>query len=117
MKIARVTGSLTATVKDSQLTGTVMLVVDIEDADGNVLEKSVVAADSCSAGPGDLVLLSTGSAARLPAAMAGKPVDLTIVAIIENLTIPTNRSSARRVAKPVAKKTVSKKKTSARRIK
>ncbi|OED35724.1 hypothetical protein AB833_29385 [Chromatiales bacterium (ex Bugula neritina AB1)] len=117
MKIARITGTVTATIKDSQLAGVVLLVADIEDADGTIVEKSVVAADSCSAGPGDLVLLASGSAARLPVTLAGRPVDLAVVAVLETLTIPTNRSSARRVAKPVAEKKVSKKKTSTRRIK
>lgn len=116
MKIARVTGTVTATVKESQLTGVVLVIVDIEDGHGNVLQKSVVAADDCSAGRGDLVLLTAGSAARLPATLAGKPVDLSVVAVIEDINIPTNKSAAKRMAKPVAKKKASKKKTSTRRI-
>lgn len=116
MKIARVTGNITATVKDSQLTSVVLVIADIEDGQGNLLEKSVVAADDCSAGPGDMVLLTSGSAARLPAALAGKPVDLSVVAVIENINIPTNNSAAKRMAKPVAKKQVSKKKAPTKRI-
>lgn len=89
MKIARVTGNLTATVKDSQLTGHRLLVVDVEDGHGGVLEKSLVAADTCAAGPGDLVLLVQGSAARLPAGVTGIPVDATIIAIIDHMDVRT----------------------------
>lgn len=87
MKIARVTGSVTATVKDSKLSGVPLLLTDVQDGSGNVQEKSVVAANTCAAGPGDLVLLITGSAARLPAAVGGIPVDATIVAIIDHLNL------------------------------
>lgn len=87
MKIARVTGSITATVKDSQFAGLKLLVTDVEDGSGKVLDKSVVAADTCSAGPGDMVLLTTGSAARLPASVAGVSVDATIVALIDHIDI------------------------------
>ncbi|MEM7426502.1 MAG: EutN/CcmL family microcompartment protein [Pseudomonadota bacterium] len=87
MKLARVTGTVTGTVKDSQLTGQKMLLVDIVDAGGTVLEPSVVALDVCSAGPGDHVVVSTGSAARLPAQTSGVPTDATVVAIIDEITV------------------------------
>ena len=87
MKIARVTGSVTATVKDSKLSGVPLLLVDIQDGHGRVQEKSVVAANICAAGPGDFVLLVIGSAARLPADVGGVPVDATIVAIVDHLSL------------------------------
>lgn len=87
MRIARVTGTITATVKDGRLSGVPLVVVDIQDGAGAVLETGVVAADTCSAGPGDMVLVTTGSAARLPANVAGMPVDATIIAIIDHLDV------------------------------
>ena len=87
MKIARITGTVTATVKDAGLSGTAFLLGNVEDGNGAVLEKAVVAADTCGAGPGDLVLLVTGSAARLPQKVGGRPVDATIVAIIDHIDI------------------------------
>ena len=66
MKIARVTGTVTGTAKDSSFSGQKMLLVDILDAEGKVQEASVVVLDVCSAGPGDRVVVTTGSAARLP---------------------------------------------------
>ncbi len=101
MKIARITGSLTATVKDPKLAGLVLLVADIVDAGGAVLEKAVVVADTCSAGPGDTVLVVAGSAARIPAKVGGLPVDMTAVAIVDHIDIasgvaPRASSSSRR---------------------
>ena len=87
MKLARVTGTVTGTVKDSQLSGQKMLLVDIVDAAGKVLEPSVVALDTCSAGPGDHVVLSMGSAARLPSQTSGIPTDATVIAIIDEVTV------------------------------
>lgn len=86
MKIARVTGTASGTIKDSQLAGQKWLVVDIVDAGGVVQESSVVALDVCSAGVGDTVLVATGSAARLPGETSGVPTDATVVAIIDEIT-------------------------------
>ncbi|MEJ8570110.1 EutN/CcmL family microcompartment protein [Microbaculum marinum] len=87
MRIARVTGHVTATVKDVSLAAMRLLVTDIEDGLGNVLEHAVVAVDHLGAGPGDMVLVVTGSAARLPATVGGIPVDATIVAIVDDIKI------------------------------
>ena len=92
MKIARITGTVTATIKDNQLGGVKLLVGDIEDGHGKVLEASIVAADTCAAGPGDMVLVTTGSAARMAAGAGGMPVDAVIIAIIDHLDF--NGSSA-----------------------
>ena len=87
MKIARITGTVTATVKDPKLSGLTLLVADIEDGMGAVIEKSVVLGDACSAGVGDLVLAVSGSAARIPARTAGLPVDLVAAAIVDHIDI------------------------------
>ncbi len=86
MRIAKVTGTVTASVKDSKLSGHKLLIVDIQDAEGNTLESSVVAVDSVGAGVGEMVLVVCGSAARIPAAVANIAVDATIVAIIDEIT-------------------------------
>jgi ethanolamine utilization protein EutN len=64
-----------------------LVVADIEDGNGGVLEKSLVAANTCSAGVGDLVLIATGSAARLPDMTSGTPVDASVVAIIDHISL------------------------------
>ncbi len=87
MRIARVTGTVTASVKDTKLAGHKLLVVDIQDGEGNLLEPSVVAVDSIGAGVGELVLVVSGSAARIPAGISNIAVDATIVAIIDEITL------------------------------
>lgn len=87
MKLAKVIGTATATAKDAQLTGAKLLITDVVDGADNVLDPALVAVDTVGAGVGDLVLITTGSAARLPAATTGAPADATIVAIIEHLSL------------------------------
>ena len=87
MKLARVTGTVTSTVKDTPFSAQKMLLVDIVDADGKVLEAAVVALDVCSAGPGDLVIVTTGSAARLPNQTSGIGTDATVIAIVDEVTV------------------------------
>lgn len=87
MRVAQVIGTATATIKDARLTGSTLLVVNIVDAKGKVLDPARVAVDTCGAGVGDTVLMAQGSAARLPAALAGAPVDAAIVAIIDQITL------------------------------
>jgi microcompartment protein CcmK/EutM len=87
MRVAHVIGTATATIKDARLTGSTLLLVNIVDGKGKVLDPAQVAVDTCGAGVGDTVLMAQGSAARLPAALAGAPVDAAIVAIIDQITL------------------------------
>ena len=79
MILGRVTGTVTATAKQSALTGAKLLIV----ATG---EGEIVALDTVGAGTGDEVLVTTGSAARMPQAASGAPVDASIVAIVDAVT-------------------------------
>ena len=87
MKIARVTGSVTGTVKDGRLVGQKLLLVDIIDASGAVLNPSQVITDTCGAGVGDMVLLASGSAARISPETSGAPTDETAVMLVEEITV------------------------------
>ena len=78
MRRARVTGSVTATVKDAALSGLKLLTCEALDGGDEI-----VAADSVGAGVGDTVLIATGSAARMPGATQGAPLDATVVAIVD----------------------------------
>ncbi len=86
MRLARITGTVTATVKQPALTGAKLLLADVVDSKGSVLEAALVAADTCGAGVGDLVMLAQGSAARMPTQTSGAPVDAAIIAIIDRVT-------------------------------
>lgn len=85
MRLARVTGTLTATVRDSSLTAQKFMLADIESAAGKVLTQSIVAADACGAGVGDLCVLVEGSSARVVGSVAGRPVDACLVAIVDKV--------------------------------
>ena len=87
MKIARVIGSVTGTVKDGRLVGQKLLLVDVVDANGAVLDPSLVATDTCGAGIGDMVLLASGSAARVSSETSGVPTDETAVMLVDEITV------------------------------
>ena len=74
MKIGKVIGSVWATRKAECLQGQTFLVVK---ADG----EEIVAADQVGAGPGDRVLLATGTVASRYCMDA--PVDAAVVAIVD----------------------------------
>lgn len=87
MKLGRVTGTVTATAKDASLVGSKLLLCDLVDAKGKVIEPAVVAVDTVGAGPGDQVMMTFGSAARLPAQTTGTPVDAVITAIVDRVDL------------------------------
>ena len=87
MRIARVTGRVAASVKAAQLTGHRLLLVDCISAEGVVQQADMVITDACDAGPGDLVLVAHGSAARIAASTQGIPTDATAVALLDHLSI------------------------------
>lgn len=74
MKIGTVTGSVWATRKASCLMGQTFLVV-------RAGEEELVAADQVGAGPGDRVLLVTGTVASRFCMEA--PIDAAVVAILD----------------------------------
>ncbi len=85
MKLAKVVGHVRATVKDAQLTGQKLLLVDMIDGAGKTLETGNVIMDTCGAGHNDVVLVATGSAARLSQQTSGIATDATAVAIIDEI--------------------------------
>jgi ethanolamine utilization protein EutN len=87
MKLARVTGTIEATIKDPSLTGKTLLLTDLVDGKGKVFTPAVVAVDTCGAGVGDMVLLTFNDAARMPQKVAGAVTDTTIVAIVDRVTL------------------------------
>ena len=89
MKLARVTGTVEATVKDPSLTGKKLLLTDLIDGEGKVAVPAFVAVDACGAGVGDQVLITFNGAARMPGPAAGAPVDATIIAVVDRVTVAT----------------------------
>lgn len=85
MILGKVVGSVVATIKERNLTGLKLLVVAPYSADGQVKDEQFVAADMVGAGPGDRVLIVTGSSARFAAGARESAIDAAIVAIVDRL--------------------------------
>jgi len=80
MLIGKVIGSVIATRKNERLTGSKFLIV--ESLHG-CEPKRVVAVDNVGAGAGEIVLVTTGSAARVAMDNPAAPVDAVIVGIVD----------------------------------
>ncbi|MFH1845483.1 MAG: EutN/CcmL family microcompartment protein [bacterium] len=83
MRLARVVGTVVATRKDPQLTGVKLLIVEDTDLTGSGQGACLVAVDAVGAGVGEVVLYAQGSSARQTVLTDGKPVDCTIMAIVD----------------------------------
>ncbi|MEO0679430.1 MAG: EutN/CcmL family microcompartment protein [Pseudomonadota bacterium] len=104
MRLARVTGTVTATVKDAGLSGLRLLVVDLVDGAGAVQAAGRVAADGLGAGPGEMVLIVEGSAARMAGASAGVAVDAAVAAIVDQVDLAEGSAEAPAPARPARRK-------------
>ncbi len=82
MLIGKVTGSVVATRKNENLIGNKFMVVELVADMGE--KKKIVAIDNIGAGIGEIVLVATGSAARIGCGVANTPVDAAIVGIVDN---------------------------------
>ena len=84
MQLARVLGSVVATVKHESLTGVRLLLIQPQDHDGLPDGDAIVAADPLQAGVGDLVSWVTGREAALALPETFSPVDTAIVTIVDH---------------------------------
>ncbi|EOF4701728.1 ethanolamine utilization microcompartment protein EutN [Klebsiella sp. RHBSTW-00484] len=83
MKLAIVTGQIVCTVRHQGLAHDKLLMVEMIDAQGNPDGQSAVAIDNIGAGPGEWVLLVSGSSARQAHARESSPVDLCVIGIVD----------------------------------
>ena len=83
MILGRVIGTVVSTRKDDELEGLKFLLVKACDFDGKPTGAAVVAADSVGAGIGEVVLYASGSSARQTHLTKDRPVDATIMAIVD----------------------------------
>jgi ethanolamine utilization protein EutN len=83
MLIGKVVGSVVATRKNDNLIGSKFLIVEpLEKMDSK--GGRLVAVDNVGAGIGEIVLVATGSAARIGCQMEKSPIDAAIVGIVDN---------------------------------
>ena len=84
MHLARVIGEVVSTVKDTNLTGTKLLVLQPIDVKGGNAGRTLVALDSVGAGTGERVFFVRGREAAFPFYPAEPPADATIVGIVDH---------------------------------
>lgn len=87
MLLGRVIGTVVATRKEEELTGLRFLMVKGCDADGKPNGSLVVAVDAVGAGVGEVVLYVAGSSARQTKMTKDRPVDATIMAIVDQVEV------------------------------
>ncbi len=87
MLLGRVIGTLVASRKETSIEGLKLLVVRACSADGTPDGPIVVAADAMGAGVGEVVLYAQGSSARQTTVTNNRPVDATIMAIVDLVTV------------------------------
>jgi microcompartment protein CcmK/EutM len=87
MLLGKITGTVVATRKDENLIGLRFLLVEELDTSMKSNGRIVVAADSVGAGVGEVVLYASGSSARQTVVTKDRPVDATIMAIVDELEV------------------------------
>lgn len=88
MFMGKVVGTVWATRKDEELVGMKFQIVKHVGLDYTLKDTFVVAVDTVQAGVGDVVLVCSGSSARLTAQTKNKPVDAVIMAVVDTIDIP-----------------------------
>jgi ethanolamine utilization protein EutN len=85
MQLARVIGTVVATVKNDLLEGRKLLV--IQPLDGRLKDsgKPMIAIDSVGAGKGETVFWCRGKEASFPFSPAEVPTDCTVVGIVDSV--------------------------------
>lgn len=91
MVLGKVIGTLVATRKEPTLEGLKLLVVRACDVDGKPNGGIAVAVDAVGAGIGEVVLYCAGSSARQTQATQNRPVDATIMAIVDEIAVGGER--------------------------
>ena len=87
MQIGRVVGTVVATRKEEEIRGLRLLLIRDIELDLSETGKLGVAADALDAGPGEVVLYAQGSSARQTAVTDNRPVDATIMAIVDSFDV------------------------------
>ena len=87
MVLGKVIGTLVASRKEPTLEGLKLLVVRACDVDGKETGAIAVAVDAVGAGLGELVLYASGSSARQTTVTKDRPVDATIMAIVDTVEV------------------------------
>jgi microcompartment protein CcmK/EutM len=84
VQLAKVLGEVVATMKDANLDGQKLLVLQPIGAGGEAVGRTLVALDSVGAGVGENVFFVRGREAAFPFYPGEPPTDATIVGIVDH---------------------------------
>src|SRR3954468_20858029 len=84
MQLARVIGEVVSTIKDVNLVGTKLLVLQPIDVSGNSVGRTLVALDSVGAGAGENVFFVRGREAAFPFYPSEPPTDASVIGIVDH---------------------------------
>ncbi len=87
MILARIVGTVVATRKDERLVSNKLLLARPVDPKGKLDANYVVAVDTVDAGVGEMVLIVSGSSARMASGMKDCPVDAAVVGIVDTVEV------------------------------
>lgn len=87
MQLARVIGEVVATIKDANLIGTKLLILQPLAPSGDDAGRTLVALDSVGAGVGERVFFVRGREAAFPFYPAEPPTDASIIGIVDHWSI------------------------------
>jgi len=84
MNLGKVVGTVVASQKESSMNGLRFMLVRHVDERGQETGGQVVAVDAVGSGPGEMVLVATGSSARQTVVTDKRPCDAVIMAIVDS---------------------------------
>ena len=87
MQLARVIGDVVATMKDPELAGHKLLILQPVGADREPVGRTLIALDSIGAGVGEHVFFVRGKEASFPFLPGQPPADACVVGIVDHRTI------------------------------
>jgi microcompartment protein CcmK/EutM len=90
MKMVKIIGSVTSTIKDDSLKGFKLLFVQAVDLNLNGTKEYYIVVDTVGLGEGEVGLIVTGSTAKMTQLTADKNVDGTLVAKVERIDLESN---------------------------
>ncbi len=93
MILARVAGTIVATRKDPRLEGFKLLIVKPVSPEGHDESGYLIAVDTVQAGNRETVIVVSGSSARMAEGCKDKPVDASIVAVVDEVSLDARKGS------------------------
>lgn len=87
MQLGTVIGNVWATRKNEDLNGCKLMIVEPYDYPGHDKPSPIVAVDQVGAGIGEVVLVVSGSSARVSVGKGSQPIDHVIVGIVDKVEL------------------------------